>query len=89
MRGRRVTIAGQLISTKVVRSRKSGKLMKFMSFSDRTGTFEATLFPESYRKLAPHTVHGGAYLVTGRVEDEFGAVSVVVDALSPLGSGID
>jgi len=82
--GCRISIMGQLISTKLVRSRKSGKFMKFMSFSDRAGTFEATLFPDSYNRLALQTAHGGAYLVTGKVEEEFGAFSVVTDNLQPL-----
>jgi DNA polymerase III alpha subunit len=58
--------------------------MKFMSMEDLTGTFEVTLFPDVYRQHARQTLGHGPYLVTGRVEESFGAHSLTASAIEML-----
>ncbi|MBM3333307.1 hypothetical protein FJY63_01470 [Candidatus Sumerlaeota bacterium] len=68
--GRRVTMIGWLIASKLVRTKQkakgkgqkaegkdgAGEFMKFLSLEDLTGTFEVTLFPRAYRRFAPLTL---------------------------------
>jgi hypothetical protein len=43
-----------------------------------TGTFEATLFPNCYRRYAEETITAGPYLLSGRIEEEYGVCSLNV-----------
>jgi len=81
-RGRRVRMLGWAISHKKIRTKKSKEYMKFLSLEDRTGTFEVTLFPETYKKFATRTMSHGPYLVEGRIEDDSGVLSLVADRLA-------
>ncbi len=85
--GRRVRMLGWAIASKLIRTRGKGVFMKFLSCEDLTGTFEATLFPEAYQRLAPLTLGPGPYLLSGKVENDQGAVSLVVDDLQVIEIG--
>ncbi len=86
--GRRVTMIGWPIASKLVRTRgqagRPSRFMKFLSLEDLTDTFEATLFPHAYRRFAPLTVRAGPFRVRGKIEDEQGALSLVADRLELL-----
>ena len=85
---RRVRMAGWLIAAKRVRCRKSGNYMKFMSLEDLTGTYEVTLFPSVYSRYGHLTVNRGPYVFEGRVQDDFGACSLVADKVKVLENGL-
>jgi len=85
--GRRLRMLGWAIASKLIRTRGKGVFMKFLSCEDLTGTFEATLFPEAYQRLAPLTLGPGPYLLSGKVENDQGAVSLVVDDLQVIEIG--
>jgi hypothetical protein len=55
-----------------------------MSMEDATGTYEATLFPAAYSRFAPLTRFSGPFLVTGQVEEQYGAYSVNCERLELL-----
>ena len=79
--GRRVTIAGWLVTTRraVTRDRQ---YMKFRTLEDRFGTVEVILFPEAYRRFG-HLIHGyGPYLVRGKVELNHRAIGLTADWLA-------
>lgn len=80
--GRRVRMIGWAISSKLVRTKNNGRYMKFMSFEDLTGTFEATLFPRTYQRVAPLTLTHGPYLLEGRVENQTGTFSLIVEKIA-------
>ncbi|HZN62854.1 MAG TPA: hypothetical protein VFC90_10670, partial [Planctomycetota bacterium] len=40
------------------------------------GVFEVTVFPDAYRRFAASVRGPGPYVVTGKVEDHLGAISV-------------
>jgi DNA polymerase III alpha subunit len=83
-RRRRIKMAGWIIAGKIIQTKgEKRRPMKFLSMEDRTGTFEVTIFPEAYAKYAGLTVGGGALSVTGRVEDDMGALSLVADRIEP------
>ena len=79
--GRRVRIAGWLITAKVV-STKRGDPMEFLTFEDETGVVETTFFPEAYRRFCHLIDRGRPYLLSGKVEADWGATTLTVDSVT-------
>jgi len=75
--GRRVTMAGWLITGKVV-STKQGESMEFMTFEDLTGTYETTFFPDSYRRNGPLLNRREPFWIRGKVENDHGGIMLMV-----------
>jgi DNA polymerase-3 subunit alpha/error-prone DNA polymerase len=82
--GQRVGCAGWLITGKLV-STKHGEPMEFLTFEDETGLVEATFFPNVYKEFCDILDWGHPFLLGGRVEEEFGATTLTVDRVRPLG----
>jgi error-prone DNA polymerase len=75
--GREVDIVGWKVTWKSTRTQATMEEMIFVTFSDQWGRFEATLFPEAYRRAARALVRGpGPFLIRGRVESELGVESL-------------
>jgi DNA polymerase-3 subunit alpha/error-prone DNA polymerase len=81
--GRRVRLAGWLITGKVVTTRR-GDPMEFLTFEDETGIVETTLFPEAYRRFCHMIDRGRPYLLTGKVEEDWGAITMTVDNVKTI-----
>lgn len=81
--GRRVRVVGRWVTSKRTRTR-SGQWMRFLTLEDDTDTFEVTLFPRVYRRYGHLLVEEGPWLVTGTVEDDCGAVTLVAERIQPL-----
>jgi DNA-directed DNA polymerase III PolC len=81
--GRRVQFRGWLLTGKLV-STKTGEAMEFLTFEDETGMVEATFFPGVYRRYAHLLTSGRPYLLTGLVEEDYGAVTLTVDRVEVL-----
>ena len=79
---KRVKMTGWYMAAKRVVTSK-GKVMKFLSLEDLTGTFEAVIFPDAYEKYAELTVSMGPYLIEGIVDAEEGN-NIIVKKLSVL-----
>ena len=79
-RGRRVWIPGILVTGKEVAT-KGREPMIFVSFEDETSIFETVLFPDAFRRFYPLLDDGWAFLVYGRVDEDFGALSIGVERL--------
>jgi len=75
---RRVTLAGWLLSGKMV-STRSGEVMEFLTFEDETALFETTFFPDVYNRYANILSSGKPYVLTGMVEEDYGALTLTVD----------
>jgi DNA polymerase III alpha subunit len=74
-RGRRVTLAGLLVTGKeVLTSRREP--MVFVSFEDEHSVFETVFFPQAFRESYPRLDGGGVFLVSGRVMEEQGALAL-------------
>jgi len=82
--GRRVSVAGLLAAEKIVSTEK-GEPMEFVTFEDETGLIETTFFPESFRRFSGILDQDRPFVLTGTVEEEFGAVTLTVDHAAPLG----
>ncbi len=83
--GRAVTVAGWLVTGKVVDT-KDDEPMEFVSFEDTTALYETTFFPEAYRRFCHMLSHTRPYVLKGKVEEDFGAVTVTVSDLRFLGT---
>ena len=79
-RGRRVRMAGIVAATRRVRT-KRGEFMLFLTLEDGPGLFECTLFPPAWRRFGLLLRGLGPYVVEGRAEDQYGAVTVNVERL--------
>lgn len=81
--GRGVTVAGWLITGKTVRT-KHGDPMEFLTFEDETGLVEATFFPDAYHRFRHLLDTRRPYLISGKVESDYGAVSLTAERVAPL-----
>ncbi len=70
--GDAVRMIGWMYSRKSILTRKQRRRMAFLSLEDRTGTWEAVLFPETYERYARLCREHGPFLLEGRVEMEAG-----------------
>ena len=84
--GRVVTMMGVLITGKVVHT-KQGDPMEFVSFEDLSGLYDATIFPDIYRKTCHLLKTNRAYVVEGRVDAHFAAVTLTVTAIRKVSYG--
>ena len=88
--GESVVLAGMLTTAKPVHT-VTDEPMQFATFDDGDGLVEAVLFPEIYRRRGHVLFDQGPFLIRGKVEEEFGAVTVTVTHLervdrTPAGS---
>ncbi len=81
--GKKVQMAGWLITGKVVRTSKED-LMEFLTFEDMTGLIETVFFPRVYDRFCHLLDRSRPYLLTGVVQEDFGAVTLTVDKVKPL-----
>jgi len=81
--GKRVTTVGWPVTGKTVHT-KDGEPMKFTSFEDTTGLYETVFFPKVYNQFC-HMLNGSRpYILEGRVERDFGSISLTVDCIGFL-----
>ncbi|MGE5256953.1 MAG: DNA polymerase III subunit alpha [Hyphomicrobiales bacterium] len=81
--GQRVRFAGWLITGKVVET-KMGEPMEFLTFEDETGIVETTFFPEAYYRFCHLLDRERPYLLFGKVEEDWGAVTLTVERATAL-----
>jgi len=82
--GRRVRLAGWLVTDKVVHTRH-GDPMEFLTFEDETGVVETTFFPEPYRRFCHLLDRNRPYLLEGKVEANWGVATLTVDCAGVIG----
>jgi len=76
--GRQVTTIGWQVTAKTVRT-KDGESMKFVSFEDQTGIYETVFFPRVYNRFCHILNAARPYILKGRVEENFGAITMTVN----------
>ena len=81
--GMRVLLLGWYVTAKPVRT-KTEEEMAFVSFEDRETLFETVFFPRQFRQVAHRLRSGRAYLVYGKVTEDWGTHIVEVAKLQPL-----
>jgi DNA polymerase III alpha subunit len=81
--GRYVLAAGMLTTAKPVHTLRD-EPMEFATFDDGDGLIEAVLFPDVYRELGHVLFDQGPFIFRGKVEEEFGAVTLTITHLDRL-----
>ncbi len=81
--GGKVRFAGWLITGKTVRT-KHGEAMQFLTFEDETGLVETTFFPKTYKRYCHMLDTGHPFLLRGKVEEDYGAITLTVDAVQAI-----
>jgi error-prone DNA polymerase len=81
--GRHILAAGMLTTAKPVHTAKD-EPMEFATFDDGHGLIEAVLFPDVYRERGHVLFDQGPFLFRGKVEEEFGAVTLTITHLDRL-----
>ncbi len=81
--GRYVLMAGMLTTAKPVHTARD-EPMEFVTFDDGAGLIEAVLFPRVFRERGHVLFDQGPFIFRGKVEEEFGAISVTVTHLDRL-----
>jgi DNA polymerase III alpha subunit len=81
--GRHVLAAGMLTAAKPVHAR-TDEPMEFATFDDGHGLIETVLFPDVYRERGHVLFDEGPFIFRGKVEEEFGAVTLTVTHLERL-----
>jgi len=81
--GRTAILLGWLVTEKIVTSKK-GEPMEFVTFEDQTSLYDATLFPDTYRRYCHLLGTNQAYVVSGVVEEHFDTITLTVHRLQPL-----
>jgi error-prone DNA polymerase len=85
--GEHVTMVGWLVTGKTVQT-KDGDPMKFVSFEDTTGIYETVLFPKVYDRFCHMLNEMRPYLLKGKVEQDFTAITLTVHWIEFLGQSI-
>ena len=90
-----VRVAGWIVTDRRVRVRAPrvgerrkrgvGRYMKFLMLEDLHGTVEVTLFPDAYARVGHRLAGAGPFLVTGRVRDDHGALTLDAHDVARLG----
>jgi DNA-directed DNA polymerase III PolC len=81
--GQNVMAAGMLTTAKPVHTAKE-EPMEFATFDDGHGLIEAVLFPDVYRRRGHVLFDQGPFIFRGKVEEEFGAVTLSLTHLDRL-----
>ncbi|HSR29679.1 MAG TPA: OB-fold nucleic acid binding domain-containing protein, partial [Anaerolineae bacterium] len=81
--GQRITMVGVLITEKSAET-KQGQAMEFITLEDNTALYDATLFPEVYRRCCHLLSPNRPYVVRGLVEESFGVATLTVQDLQLL-----
>ena len=81
--GRHVLAAGMLTTAKPVHTAKD-EPMEFATFDDGYGLIEAVLFPQVYHDRGHVLFDQGPFIFRGKVEEEFGAVTLTITHLERL-----
>jgi len=81
--GEHVLAAGMLATAKPVHTAKE-EPMEFATFDDGDGLIETVLFPQVYRERGHVLFDQGPFIFRGKVEEEFGAVTLTVTHLDRL-----
>lgn len=83
--GRRITMVGVLITEKAAET-KHGHAMEFLTLEDVTALYDATLFPDVYRRCCHLLSSNQPYVVRGLVEESFDVATLTVHDLQLLES---
>jgi error-prone DNA polymerase len=86
--GKRVTVLGWYVTSKLVHT-KDDEPMEFLSFEDTTALYDATIFPDAYRRFCHLLTSTRPFLLAGRVEEDHGVHTLTVERVERLEPAAD
>jgi DNA polymerase III alpha subunit len=81
--GRRTSLVGWYVTGKIVTT-KDNDPMEFVSFEDTSAIYETVFFPEAYARFCHMISYVRPYILTGKIEEEYDAVTMQVETLKML-----
>ena len=81
MVGGHVRIAGVLEAIRTATTQRGGKMI-FLTLDDEFGLFEVTIFPNVRKRTRAAFNYQGTYIVSGRVQEQYGTVTITADSVS-------
>jgi len=75
--GQTVHVLSWPVSSKTITT-AANEEMAFVSLEDETAVYEAVLFPRQHRRYANLLACDAPVIVTGKVDEDFGAISVLI-----------
>ncbi len=78
---RRIRLVGIMATARITETLRL-EPMEFLTLEDEHGLFEAVLFPAAFRRFSRLVGTLGPYLVEGRVEDRYGALTLSADRIA-------
>jgi len=81
--GKRVEFIGWLVTGRVVTTRNR-EPMEFTTFEDTSGLIETVFFPKAFKRFSHILSYTRPYRLLGRVEEDFGAITVTVERVGYL-----
>ena len=77
--GQRVKLFGRQVTERIHGVRRTGEPMMFLTLEDKSGTADVILWPDVFQRSADAVLGGGPFEVRGRVEEDWGAFSLVAE----------
>ena len=81
--GQRVSVLGWHVTSKLAQT-KHDEPMEFVTFEDTTGLVDATFFPRAYERFCHLLTSTRPFILTGRVEEEYGVCTLNVERVERL-----
>jgi error-prone DNA polymerase len=81
--GERVTVLGWHVTSKLVQT-KNEEPMEFVTFEDTTALVDTTFFPRAYERFCHLLTSTRPFILTGRVEEEYGVCTLNVERVERL-----
>ncbi len=78
--GKRARVIGIMSAGRSAETKRNEKMM-FITLEDEIGICEVTLFPAIYRKYRHLLKDYGTYIVEGRVENQYGALTITAERI--------
>ena len=81
--GKRITVQGYIASTKHAVT-KGGENMALLNMADATGMIDVVVWASEFKKYYMTIMASEALLVTGRVQESYGALSLIAEKIEKL-----
>jgi DNA polymerase-3 subunit alpha len=81
--GRRVKVFGHYVTERSHEVARSGKLMRFLTLEDRSGTVDVIFWPDMLQKWEEELLDGSPFEVWGKVTEEWDTFSLEADRVVP------
>ncbi|HEL2057056.1 TPA: DNA polymerase III subunit alpha [Streptococcus suis] len=79
----RATILVEVLSVRVIRTKKTGQQMAFLQVSDTKERLEVTVFPEAFQQFGHFLATGALLYISGKVQERDEKLQLVVEHIQP------